>query len=419
MNRIYRAGAMALSLTILLTGLVGCAPKTAPDASSSTPSTSTPDTSKPDSSTPPAIVIDLDAVTDPILTTAGIAGDTVVATVGDIEITAAELLYHAAYMSDDMAGYYAQFGVAEMPWTTEMEDGVTMSSAILADALASASLYAILPEVAADNDISVSDADMKTLEEFLTELEAQLGSADAVTLALWQEPLNAELYNELFVGGALFSSLSNKFFGEGTDGYPTDAESIAHAEDELGFYKAKHILIKTVDTDKPDGAGGFEALDEETLAKQTALANDIVKQLTESTDPGTLFDELMVAHTQDTDAAGKPNGPDGYVAQPGEMVAPFEEGAKALENGEISGLVESVFGYHIIMRLPLEMDEAFRNPIIVTGMSDLQAEWLKEYPTTTNEAYDTLDMSTFYPAINALRTAISVRLEEIVPAPEK
>ena len=45
--------------------------------------------------------------------------------------------------------------------------------------------------------------------------------------------------------------------------------------------------------------------------------------------------------------------PDGYVFGPGEMVTEFEEGTKALQPGQISQPIQSSFGWHIILRLPL------------------------------------------------------------------
>ena len=44
----------------------------------------------------------------------------------------------------------------------------------------------------------------------------------------------------------------------------------------------------------------------------------------------------------------------GYYFGEGEMVEPFENATKALEENGISELVETPYGYHIIKRLPLD-----------------------------------------------------------------
>lgn len=66
-----------------------------------------------------------------------------------------------------------------------------------------------------------------------------------------------------------------------------------------------------------------------------------------SNDPQALFDQLMAEYNEDS---GEPD--EGYTFGPGEMVDEFYDGTAALEEYEISDLVESQFGYHIIMRLP-------------------------------------------------------------------
>ena len=72
----------------------------------------------------------------------------------------------------------------------------------------------------------------------------------------------------------------------------------------------------------------------------------LLAQLQAEEDPSELFDKLMEEHNEDT---GEPK--EGYTFGPGEMVDEFYDGTAALEVGQVSGIVESPYGYHIILRV--------------------------------------------------------------------
>jgi peptidyl-prolyl cis-trans isomerase C len=95
--------------------------------------------------------------------------------------------------------------------------------------------------------------------------------------------------------------------------------------------RARHILIRTEAT--ADAAAKAEA------RKQI---DGIRQKIVDGGD----FAELAKAHSQDPGSKG--NGGDlGFFAR-GQMVKPFEETAFALKENEISQVVESPFGFHII-----------------------------------------------------------------------
>jgi peptidyl-prolyl cis-trans isomerase C len=95
--------------------------------------------------------------------------------------------------------------------------------------------------------------------------------------------------------------------------------------------KASHILI-----------GIPQNADAATKQQAKAKAEAVLKDLKAGKD----FAATAKANSQDPGSA--PNGGDlGYFEQ-GQMVPPFEQAAFALKPGEMSELVETQFGYHII-----------------------------------------------------------------------
>jgi peptidyl-prolyl cis-trans isomerase C len=73
-------------------------------------------------------------------------------------------------------------------------------------------------------------------------------------------------------------------------------------------------------------------------------AQDLIKKL----DEGTTFEDLAQKFSQCP--SGKQGGDLGNFGK-GQMVAPFEQAAFALNPGEISKPVQTQFGYHLIKRV--------------------------------------------------------------------
>ena len=403
-----RLGALSLSLVLALSALSGC--QGGSGSSSSSPQEDT------SSSQTQAEPMDLSGVTDPYLATAGIPGNTVVAHTAGADVTADSLLYWLAYTVDSSAQYYTMLGM-EFPWDTEMEDGTTMEDALLDSALSTAALYALLPVQAQGEGISLSPEFPQQMEQTLTSMETSAGGPELLDHALWSSALTRELYTTLFEVNDLNSQIQEKLYGQGSAGYPTDEQVLAYAQDDLGYYRAKHILLKTVDTDSPitdeegNATGEYTPLDEATVAEKRALAEDLLAQLQAASDKEALFDQLMAEYSEDTAADGTLNGADGYTASQGQMVAPFEEAALALEDGAISGIVESVYGYHIILRLPLDPAQ-FRSDYIAQQMTDLRQGWLDANPPQPTQELERIDPSAFYGALQSLRTAVQQEMEE-------
>lgn len=381
MPTLKRLGALSLSLVLALTAFTGCGAKG--DNSGSSGSSSQAET------------MDLSSVTDPFLATAGLSGDTVVATAGDAKITADNLLY----------------------WLADTVDGTAMADSSLNNALQTAALYALVPIVAQQEGLSVSEESTKTLQQAMDKLAEQYGSQEMVDHMLWSSALTRDLYTRMYQAGDLNTQLMNRYYGDGAPDAPKDEDILTYVSDELQIaYKVKHILLKTVDTDKPikdeDGkaTGKYEPLDDATVAQKKATAEDILAQLQAAQDKEALFDELMKEYSEDTDSSGNVNKPEGYEAKSGQMVAAFEEAALALQPGQISGIVESPYGYHIILRLPIQAAD-YREQYVSYLMSQRQQSWLEQFPVETNDEFKKIDPAAFYAQLTALRNTVQAEID--------
>ena len=158
--------------------------------------------------------------------------------------------------------------------------------------------------------------------------------------------------SELFERPSIFALENEKFLvlnvyaNTVSDAILVDEEEIADYYAN-NFVTAKHILVLS--------EGGKSASDKEAKAE----AERILKQLKSGKD----FDELMNAYSEDT---GLQIAPDGYTFTTGEMVKEFEDAAFSLDENEISDVVKTSYGYHIVKRLPLaELSDEVKNKVDV------------------------------------------------------
>ncbi len=120
---------------------------------------------------------------------------------------------------------------------------------------------------------------------------------------------------------------------------PSDAElRRAYANDQDRFrtperVQARHILLKTTDKSPAEAA------------KTKAKAEDLLKQIKAGAD----FAELARKNSEDPGSAPK-GGDLGWLVR-GQTVKPFEDAAFLLKPKEISNVVKTEYGYHIIQVL--------------------------------------------------------------------
>lgn len=399
MKHTKRFAALALALVLALSALSGCGKKdtalvntAGSDIGSATGSGNS--SSGGVSGSPSQVVaMDLAGVTDPFLATGGIAGDTVVATLNGEDITAAELLY---WLNTNIDNYLSQFygQLSVPPWEAEL-DGVTLADQIKEGALDTALFYRALRQMGAAENLTPDSAIPGDTNDQYASMVLQLGTEELVDHVLWAQLLTKDHLTYLNECSDLYNQLQDLYYGEDSGNYPTDADVQAWL-DENGIYRAKHILLATIDLNTR------EPLDEATIAQKKATADDLLAQLRAAEDPIALFDDLMNEYSEDT---GLEANPEGYTTSKGEMVAPFEEAALALQNGEISDVVESDFGYHIILRLPIDPAD-YRDEVITDGMQDKADQWLEELGLEKTDAFAKLDPADIWTKLSALQSTV-------------
>lgn len=283
----------------------------------------------------------------------------VVARLNGKDVTWGEYFYWVSAMASQVQSYFDTMAMYGMPvswtdaWGSETDPEQTFAEYALEMAEDYVKQINVIETYAESVGAAVTAEDEKALEEqYRADIAATCG--EDATEAAFEKYLESlfmdqALYDRINRMNALYQNGYTTLYGENGEKV-SDEDAIAFLQDN-GYVSAGHILLLTMDMSTG------EALDADTVAAKEAQAKEIADELRAISDPEALlarFAELKELYCEDT---GKVSYPDGYTYTPGTMVAEFESTVSALAEYEVSEPVLTSYGYHIILRLPLDADK--------------------------------------------------------------
>ena len=268
-------------------------------------------------------------------------GSAVVATVNGTEVT--WKLYY--YLIGSLTSQYINYTVSIPDFSTDMGDGVTLQDAMREALEARIKYYTVaLAEVEKRGLTETVNAEV---EDQWNSIVEQYGSVDALMEAIENAYLDEPTYRQLLTTNAAFNAIMLDAYGAAGEKL-SDEDVLAWANDN-DYLRCKHILFLTQNDDGTDMTDEEKAevrKEAEAALKELLALEGDREALTER------FDALMA----EADDPGMTTFPDGYTFTENQMVQEFEDGTRALEEYELSDIVETSYGYHIILRLPLDPD---------------------------------------------------------------
>ncbi len=285
-------------------------------------------------------------------------------------------------------------------WDGALSETQTVNQFALEQVEDTVKFYAALENMAKEYGVEMTEEDKAAMAENRAAAVEQLGSEEAFQEYLAELGLREESFERLSVAAYLMDGLTDLVLEEGSPLYLSPEDY-----DQYAAY-ADHILLTTKDT--ATGA----SLSEEEIAAKRATAEDLLAQLQQAEDVEALFAQLADEYSQDP---GRESNPTGYIYTPGTMVTEFEDAVSALAPGEISGIVESDYGFHIILRRDLteglDNDPDQKRAIAETHMQSLVELNMQEAEVTRSDLLADMDPGAFYVSYTA-------RLEELAAAKE-
>lgn len=366
------SGAMALSLCAC--GIIA-GPSASPDASAS-PS---PDASGEPSASP---AIDVDLTQDVLQFSAGLSSGDVLLTLNGADIHADLFLYMLAINCARNQVYLAYNGMTLADVADRLrEDAVYMTN-----------YHTIIRQKAGELGCLPTDAQAEEIAKAVEDA----GPEDAV------------LYWGLTPESAEFITATSTYYDNvlaAVTQEPTEEELEQYIAGQ-GIFSVKHILLKTVDD-------ANQPLEDSAVAEKKTLAEDLLSQLQGAEDMPAKFDELMNKHSEDGRTEdGALAAPDGYTFDSTDsLVGGFREAALELEPGQLSGIVETDYGYHIMLRLALTGEQLaeHREACRQEAFNGIVSQWLEEAETSQSDALTALDAADFYSRLTAYQNALSAQ----------
>lgn len=308
-------------------------------------------------------------------------GAETVLTVNGDAVAADEYSGYMLYNMQYYASMYAQMGLTDL-WSNK--DMAKSLGASMPEAAEQQAIYArVVMQKFNELGLKLSYNEQKEMASVRRNSIANT-TKDAYLNQIAQFGFSDQTYQNFMYISQCYQALNDYYFGENGVNTPSDEDIQKYYEDN--YITAKHILITTVDP----ASGETKRTDEEAKKEAQSILDRI--------NAGEDFDTLMNQYSEDT---GLSNNPNGYTFTEGQMVTESYDGAKALAEDEVSELVKSSYGYHIIKRVKLDDSQLdnFKSDIVsaISGsMDELLKQWIDEAQVETTDLYSSITYENVY-----------------------
>lgn len=324
----------------------------------------------------------------------GVAPDAIVASLNGNGASADLVAYWIGYDVSYLDSYMQYYTGSSLDWDYTLSDGTNITDYIKSNVYSSVKQHLVLENLANKYGVTLTEGQESAMADSDQTYIDQYGSEEAFEEEIAKLGMRRETYDRVARSNYLYQNLYQLYNTEGSALYASDEDLAVYAADQ-NYITADHILLSTKDLTTG------EALTDEQKAEKKALAEEIKQKLDacegDLDELTALFQELADQYSEDP---GRESYPTGYTFTTGSMVQEFEDAAYALSEGEVSEVVESSFGYHILLRLPLDKSAA-ADEVREEYFTNFIAEQVDAATMATSADYDKLDPQALYEAIVA------------------
>lgn len=233
-----------------------------------------------------------------------------------IETISCRLPEIMVYLTNSQNQYEGVFG--SKIWEANV-DGITLEQNVKDTALARIAQIKTMNLLAKEHGVELDEQEISQAGAAARTYYSSLNEAETEAMGVTEEIVNT-LYSEYALANKVYNYIIKDINPEISD-------------DEARTITVQHVLIKTYAL---DGTGAKIEYTRDARADAYELAEEVLRQAREGAD----FEKLIEDYSEGSRGT--------YSFGKGDMEPAFEEAAFNLETGEISNIVETEFGYHII-----------------------------------------------------------------------
>ena len=233
-----------------------------------------------------------------------------------IESTSCSVSEVMVYLTNTQNQYEGIYG--KRIWEKTLR-GATLEQNVKDTVLAELAEIKVMSLLAGKYGVTLNEREKALAQQAGSEYYASLNETEISAMGVDEKSLSA-MYEEYAIADKVYRYIIKDINPDISD-------------DEARTITISHILIKTYST----GSGGQRVPYE---AAEKRKAREKVEQILAEIQAGEDFDSLVTRYNEDSKSI--------YSFGKGEMEEDFEKAAFNLGNGEISDIVETEYGYHII-----------------------------------------------------------------------
>lgn len=200
----------------------------------------------------------------------------------------------------------------------------------------------VVEQLAKTYDIELSKSDLKSLEKEKEEYIKKVGGKKEFKKLLKRNNTSEKAYNRVAKTDKLYKLIYQNMYAKDKAKDLTSAEKqIATDEYYKTYKKIKQIVLSTIDLDTK------KSLSASVINQKEKLINTILNEAKAGSD----FDELIKIYSED---ANGNDGPYDIYYVDGQMSKEIEASVNNMAAEQISNVVETNYGYHIVKRENLD-----------------------------------------------------------------